>query len=211
MSRSPATRAADPDTRKTTRRAAFTRTRYTTTRCPSVRECRLRLSEANCTFPVFLIADLNGGDQLCAASIWTTTSNAGSMPRGACSSAVATRRTRTSRDSRGPSTWSRSATSTTPTSGDRCRCRVLPVPCRSANVRGGSSGQPGQGERRKSATDVRLDGHQVTADPHDGDAGHSTGTYIETGSKNLSSSSATRGRLRKTGVIQPTRRGLDSP
>jgi hypothetical protein len=43
------------------------------------------------------------------------------------------------------------------------------------------------------------------------DAGHSTGTYIETGSKNLSSSSATRGRLRKTRVTQPTRRGLDSP
>jgi len=37
------------------------------------------------------------------------------MLRGACWSAVATRRTRTSRDSRGPSTWSRSASSTTRT------------------------------------------------------------------------------------------------
>jgi hypothetical protein len=43
---------------------------------------------------------------------------------------------------RGPSTWSRSARSTTPTPGGRCRCRVLPVPCRSANVRGGSPGSP---------------------------------------------------------------------
>jgi hypothetical protein len=73
------------------------------------------------------------------------------------------------------------------------------------------SGQPGQGERRESATDVRLDGDEMPADADDGDAGHSTGTYIEIGSKNLSSSSATRGRLRKTGVTQPTRRGLDSP
>jgi hypothetical protein len=63
-------------------------------------------------------------------------------------SRVATRRTPTERGSRGPSTWSRSASSTTPTPGGRCRCHVLPVPCRSANVRGGSSGQPGQGERR---------------------------------------------------------------
>ena len=139
---------------------------------PQCSGCRLRLSEANCTFPVFLIPDLNGGDQLGAASIWTTTSIAGSMPRGACSSAVATHRTRTSRDSRGLSTWSRSARSTTPTPGDRCRCRILPVPCRSANVRGGSSGHPGQGERRESATDVRLDGDEMAADADDGDTGH---------------------------------------
>jgi len=52
-------------------------------------------------------------------------------------SAVATRRTRISRDSRGPSTWSRSAKSTTPTLGDRCRSRGLLVPCQSANVRVG--------------------------------------------------------------------------
>jgi hypothetical protein len=118
------------------------------------------------------------GDESCAASMWTTTSSVGSMPRGACSSAVATRRTRNSRDSRGLSTWSRSARSTTPTPGDRCRCRVLPVPCRSANVRGGSSGQPGQGKRRESATDVRLDGDEMAADADDGDAGHYSGTYI---------------------------------
>jgi hypothetical protein len=43
------------------------------------------------------------------------------------------------RDSRGPSTWSRFARSTTPTPGGRCRCRGLLVPCRSANVRGGRS------------------------------------------------------------------------
>jgi hypothetical protein len=49
-------------------------------------------------------SDLNGGDESCAASIWTTTSNAGSMRRGACSSAVATHRTPTKRDSRGRST-----------------------------------------------------------------------------------------------------------
>ena len=66
-------------------------------------------------------------------------------------------------------------------------------------------------ERRESATDVRPYGDEMAADADDGGAGHSTGTYIETGSKNLCSSSATRGRLRKTGVTQPTRRGLDSP
>ena len=54
------------------------------------------------------------------------------------SSGVATHRTPTSRDSRGPSTWSRSASSTT-----RPR-RSMPLPrppgsVRSANARGGSS------------------------------------------------------------------------
>jgi hypothetical protein len=44
---------------------------------------------------------------------WTTTSNAGSMPNGACSSVAVTLRTPTRRDSRGPSTWSRSGRSTT--------------------------------------------------------------------------------------------------
>jgi hypothetical protein len=39
------------------------------------------------------------------------------------------------------------------------------------------AGQPGQGERRKSATDVRLDGDEMAADA-DGDAGHFSGTYI---------------------------------
>ena len=42
------------------------------------------------------------------------------------------------------------------------------------------SGQPGQGERRESATDVRLDGDEMAADADDGDAGHATGTYIAT-------------------------------
>jgi hypothetical protein len=76
------------------------------------------------------------GDESCAASIWTRKSNAGSMPNGACSSAVATHRTRTRQDSRGRSTWSRSARSTTPIRGGRCRCRALPDPCRSGNVPG---------------------------------------------------------------------------
>jgi hypothetical protein len=39
-------------------------------------------------------------------------------------------------------------------------------------------GSPGQGERRESATDVRLDGDEMTADPDDGDAGHFSGTYM---------------------------------
>jgi hypothetical protein len=46
MSRSPYTRAAEPDSRKTTPRAAFTRTRYTTTRCASVRECSSKVWRA---------------------------------------------------------------------------------------------------------------------------------------------------------------------
>jgi hypothetical protein len=37
-----------------------------------------------------------------------------------------------------------------------------------------SAGQPGQGERREPATDVRLDGDEMTADADDGDAGHAT-------------------------------------
>jgi hypothetical protein len=32
--------------------------------------------------------------------------------------------------------------------------------------------QPDQGERRASATDVRLDGDEMAADADDGDAGH---------------------------------------
>jgi hypothetical protein len=40
------------------------------------------------------------------------------------------------------------------------------------------AGEPGQGERRESATDVRLDGDEVAADADDGDAGHYFGTYI---------------------------------
>jgi hypothetical protein len=40
-------------------------------------------------------------------------------------------------------------------------------------------GQPGQGERRESATDVRLDGDEVAPDADDGDAGHFSGTYID--------------------------------
>jgi hypothetical protein len=39
-------------------------------------------------------------------------------------------------------------------------------------------GQPGQGERRESATDVRLDGDEMAADADDGDAGHYSGTYM---------------------------------
>jgi hypothetical protein len=40
------------------------------------------------------------------------------------------------------------------------------------------AGQPGQGERRKSATDVRLDGDEMAADADDGDASHATAAYI---------------------------------
>jgi hypothetical protein len=40
------------------------------------------------------------------------------------------------------------------------------------------SGQPGQGERRESATDVRLDGDEMAADADDGDAVDATGTYM---------------------------------
>jgi hypothetical protein len=38
--------------------------------------------------------------------------------------------------------------------------------------------QPGVRERREPATDARLDGDQVTANPDDGDAGHATAAYI---------------------------------
>jgi hypothetical protein len=72
------------------------------------------------------------------------------MPRGACSSAVATHRTPIRRDSRGPSTWYRSVSSTTPTHGGRCRCRAFPVPCRSENVladRGPAAGSVGSSTR----------------------------------------------------------------
>ena len=40
------------------------------------------------------------------------------------------------------------------------------------------AGEPGQGERRESATDVRLDGDEMAADADDGDAAHYSGTYI---------------------------------
>jgi hypothetical protein len=40
------------------------------------------------------------------------------------------------------------------------------------------AGEPGHGERRGSATDVRLDGDEMAADADDCDAGHSTRTYI---------------------------------
>jgi hypothetical protein len=52
-------------------------------------------------------------------------------------------RTPTRRDSRGPSTWSRSARSTTPTPGSRCRSRGLLGPCPSGNVRGASNSHSG--------------------------------------------------------------------
>jgi hypothetical protein len=42
----------------------------------------------------------------------------------------------------------------------------------------GRAGQPGQGERRESATEVRLDGDEMAPDADDGDAGHATGTYM---------------------------------
>jgi hypothetical protein len=44
--------------------------------------------------------------------------------------------------------------------------------------RGSVEVQPGQGERRESTTHVRLDGDETTADADDGDAGHSSGTYM---------------------------------
>jgi hypothetical protein len=46
---------------------------------------------------------------------------------------------------------------------------------------GSRAGQAGQGERRESATDVRLDGDEIAADADDGDAGHATGTYMGSG------------------------------
>ena len=36
----------------------------------------------------------------------------------------------------------------------------------------------GQRERRKSATNMRLDREEMAADADDGDAGHATRTYI---------------------------------
>jgi hypothetical protein len=44
-----------------------------------------------------------------------------------------------------------------------------PRPCR----------EPGQGERRESATDVRLDGDEMAADADDGDAGDYSRTYMD--------------------------------
>ncbi len=38
--------------------------------------------------------------------------------------------------------------------------------------------QAGQRERREPATDVRLDGDEVTADADDGNAGHVSRTYM---------------------------------
>ena len=37
----------------------------------------------------------------------------------------------------------------------------------------------------ESATDVRLDGDEMTADTDDGDAGHATGTYVRVTSRLL--------------------------
>jgi hypothetical protein len=42
----------------------------------------------------------------------------------------------------------------------------------------GRAGQPGQDERRESATDVRLDGDEMAADADHGDAGDYSGTYM---------------------------------
>ena len=47
--------------------------------------------------------------------------------------------------------------------------------------------QPGQGERRESATDVRLDGDEMPADADDGDAGHFSRTYLRVTSRLLAS------------------------
>jgi hypothetical protein len=47
-----------------------------------------------------------------------------------------------------------------------------------ARVLHGRAGQPGQGERRESATDVRLDGDEMAADADDGDAGDDSRTYM---------------------------------
>jgi hypothetical protein len=47
-----------------------------------------------------------------------------------------------------------------------------------ARVLHARAGQPGQGERRESATDMRLDGDEVAPDADDGDAGHFSGTYM---------------------------------
>jgi hypothetical protein len=43
--------------------------------------------------------------------------------------------------------------------------------------------QPVQGERRESATDVRLDGDEMAADADDGDAGDSSRTYMRIGDR----------------------------
>jgi hypothetical protein len=135
MSRSPVTRAADPDSRKTTPRAAFMRSRNTTTRCTSVRECRLRLSEANCTFPVLphcrsqrrgpvMRCQHVDDDIQCRLDATRRVLVGGGDPP-----------TQTSRDSRGRSTSSRSARSTIPIPGGRCRCRALLRQRPSGNVR----------------------------------------------------------------------------
>ena len=50
--------------------------------------------------------------------------------------------------------------------------------------------QPGQGERRESATDVRLDGDEMTADADDSDAGDVSRTYIYPPSPRRASSAA---------------------
>jgi hypothetical protein len=47
-----------------------------------------------------------------------------------------------------------------------------------ARVLHAHTGRPGQGERRESATDVRLDGDEMAADADDSDATHASGTYI---------------------------------
>ena len=69
--------------------------------CDKVRQCRLRLSEAEAVrIPRFLNADLNGGDESCASSTSTRTSNAGSYTRRVAVG-CGDPRTPTSRDSLG--------------------------------------------------------------------------------------------------------------
>jgi hypothetical protein len=47
-----------------------------------------------------------------------------------------------------------------------------------ARVLHARAGQPGHGERRESATHVRLDGDEMAADADDGDANDYSGTYM---------------------------------
>jgi hypothetical protein len=52
-----------------------------------------------------------------------------------------------------------------------------PRPATAEALQGIVQEQPGQGERREPATDVRLDGDEMAADADDGDAGHATAAY----------------------------------
>ena len=56
--------------------------------------------------------------------------------------------------------------------------RILPIHRGRERISGLAAGEPGQGERRESATDVRLDGDEMAADADDGDAGDTTRTYM---------------------------------